>query len=391
MSPVLEQLRVGGAWVWSGAGPEPDAFVSGLDALGEVRTTQPTIPTWDNTGHTGTLTTYSGPGAGLGVVVVSTPGTVYDHVDFGSARVQVTAANCGFRHCRWYVTDCGSDGYSTAQVDFRATSNTGGGFVEHCTVENVAQSIRGRTGIMGWNVRIERTRVRGFVDQLGFYVPGSPGVGGLPLGVLVLDTFLGEMAWCQHPTGGVVHLSDMKTHCDCVQFQGGYGARLINVVVIARYSTTVGTGTPGSGSDTGWAGSPYTQAEAEALRYATVFQSGILSNPATRGYALGGSISGIMVNTSNDKGLTVGMELAWVYGAGGAYWLNAGDVMSGSFGSITHLRVLPDQRGALQNGTSAPWQVAIVSGTTLTMTNAYEAADTTAWASTGTAIIRRNA
>lgn len=397
MSPVRTR-RWNGSSLVGGSGEQPgnegsDDFLSGLDSGGFIRATQPTIPSWDNTGHTGTLTPYTGTGAG-GTLTINTAGTTFTNVDFGSTRIVVQATGVKFINCRWYVTDAVTDGYSTAQIDCRSGSNSaagGGLLLDRCTIENVAQNVRGRTGVLGWNVTIKRSRVRGFVDNLGFYVPGSPGTGGSPLGVTVLDTFIGELMWNQHPEAGVVHQSDTKTHCDGIQFQGGYGARLINVTVIARYSTVVGTGTPGSGSDSGWAGSPYTQSEAEALRYATVFQGGTLANPAVRGYALGGSIAGIMVNTSDTRGRVVDMTIAWAYGAGGAYWLNNGDAITGSFGTIDHLRVLPDQRGANQNGSSAAWQVGIRSGVTVTMTDAFEAADTTTWASTGVAIIRRNA
>ena len=389
MSPVRTRRWDGTVLVGSGGGTveEPDdLFISGLNEEGVISTTQPTIPTWDNTGHTGTLTAYTGPNAG-GLLNVNVAGTIFENVDFGNTRVKVNVPNVSFINCRWDVTNCPSDGYAATQVDFRPSGNTGGGYMYKCTLENVAQNIRGRNGVMGWNVTIKRCRVRGFVDNFGFYVPGTPGVNSLPSGIDIIDTYIGEVAWCQHNVGGVVHISDTKTHSDCIQFQGGSGARIINTAIIGQFSTTVGTGTPGSGSDTGWPDMPYTQAEGEAMRYATVQGGGTYATPGTRGYNMGGSISGIMVNTSTSKGQVLGYELHWVYGSGGAYWLNSAGTTIGNWGTINHLRIVDDQR-VTSSGLGVA--VAITPGTSLTMTDAYYAADSTSWASTGTVITRRN-
>lgn len=394
MSPVRTRRWDGLSLVGGGRGTieEPDDdFLSGINTEGVISTTQPTIPSWDNTGHTGTLTPYTGPNAG-GFLIITEP-TTFTNIDFGNTRVRINAPNVSFINCRWSVTSCGTDRYDYAQVDFRQAANTGNGYMYKCTIENLANDIRGRNGVLGWNFTAKRCRVRGFIDNFGLYVPGAPGrasdgLESLPLNVDIIDTYIGEVAWCQHPVSGVVHQSDTRTHSDCIQFQGGYGGRLINTTLIAHYSNTVGTGTPNSGSDTGWPTLPYTQAEAEALRYATVQGGGTFATPGVRGYNMGGSLSAIMINTSVDKGYLTNHEIHWGYGQGGAYWINAAANTVTDFSVINHLRVLDDQR---ITGGGRGMVVAVRSGVNLTMTDAYFANNTTDYASSGIAITRRNA
>lgn len=360
-----------------------DGFTSGWDTVTSTARAG-TVPTPMNTGVNPdiSLTTYSGPNAG-GLLNITTPNTTYTNIDFGNTRIKISAPNVCFMNCRFYYTDLPGDSNDTAAVDYRASSNTGGGYMYRCSVINVAQNIRGMTGVHGWNMRLERCLVVGFIDIIGSYVPGSPGAGSNPIGVTLLDCFLGPMAFTYDPVGGIVHQSDTKSHCDVWQLQGGSDWAAINTVFWGYYSTTVGTGTPNSGSDTGWSGVPYTQAEGEAKRYEIVMGAGTYATPGVQGYALGGSIAGIMVNTSSSKGQVINGLLAYCYGGGGAYWLNSAGVTTGDWGTIVGVRVLDDQR-------TDNFAIAITPGTAVNMTDTYWATDSTTWASSGVAITRRN-
>jgi hypothetical protein len=199
------------------------------------------------------------------------------------------------------------------------------------------------------------------------------------------------MCFMWDPVGGKVHNTDTKTHNDNIQFQGGYDAKVINTTIIARYSETVGTGTPNSGSDTGWPGLPYTQAEAVAKRYEIVFGSGTYDNPAARDYALGGSISGIMVNTSKTKGRKFNVLIAYCYGEGGGYWLNAAGPFVNDdtgeqypFGTVKGCYVTDSQR-------HDNYAIAIQTGIAATVIENYWSVPGPNYASTGVLITRRNA
>lgn len=346
MSPVLyadpsRALRRFGTGevvgTWSGG----DDFVSGLASDGVTRQ-RGTRPTPDNTGATGTLRPYNpaidGAASG-GLLTVTTPGRVYEDVDFGNIKVRVRAPDVGFSNCAWNITDFGSYDFA---VDFRHPDNTGGGWMNRCTVINSSQQQVGSTGVYGWNVTVTRCRIEDFVDQVGFYVPGSPGTSSLPIGVTVLDTYLGPLAWFWASTGGVVHPSDWKTHCDSAQLQGGYGAVFINTTLLCHFSGRIGTGTPGSGSEYG-TGAEYTQAQGEAERFAYLLDNGART-PEPDGTVLGWDGAGIMVNSSSSKGNRVEMEIAYCWGSGGAYWLNVASGNQGDFGSIYGCRVRDNQR-----------------------------------------------
>lgn len=352
----------------------PDTFVTGISG-GIARRGTP--PSAFNTGNIEgvALSNYSGPNAG-GELVISVAGTTYTNVNFGNTRVDVRAPNVKFINCKWTCTNPDDESFF---VDFRNAGNTGGGYMYRCSVENVSQIPSGITGVGGWNVTIERCKVWGFVDNMGFYIPGSS--GDAPINVLVLDCWLGPMAFYAYPTGGTVHSSDTKTHNDGIQFQGGYGWRVINTTIIGHYSTVVGTGTPNSGSvEAGHTG--YSQAAGESQRYAIVEGSGEFSL-GQPGALLGGSIAGIMVSPAAGKGVTQNAEVSYCYGSGGSYWLNAGtDSLEGDFGEVKGLRIINDQR-------HSDYAIVVDTGVTVTTSDNFWAVDGTSWASTGTGILRR--
>lgn len=379
MSPLIRDVWDGTAWLPSG-GLEAVPFISGLDSFGIAR--RGTVPTQANTGYDANVTyePYVGANAG-GERVITAAGTTFTNMDMGTTRFDIRAPDVEFINCTWDITTYGS---STWMVDWRNSGNTGGGRMYNCRVTNHNQTPADTVGIGGWNVTLERCQVEGFVDNMGFYIPGSPGVN-TPLGVTVVDCYLGPMSFYAHPTGGVVHGSDTKTHNDGIQHQGGTGLRVINSVVLGYYSTTVGTGTPGSGSEF-IGGTGYNQANGVAQRYAIVEGGGTYSE-GQPGEFLGGSIAGIMITpvSNGTKGTEVDLEIAYVYGGGGSNFINAGsDVISGSsLGTVKGLRVIDDQR-------SSGFALSVDTGVAVTTSDNFWTPGAPGWASTGVAITRRN-
>jgi hypothetical protein len=352
---------------------EPGGFETGV-----------TRPTEDNTGpdlDLGDLDVYAGPDVGDLLTISTSSNTSYTGVDFGTTRIKHTGTGTlTFNHCKWTNTRATTSHSSTQpMVDSRGSAH-GQTTMYRCEVDNASQADGGNTGVMGWKIDLERCKVQNFTDNLGFYVAGSPGADSSPLLVNVLDTWLGPMSWFYNSTSGIVHPSDTKTHNDGIQFQGGYGWTVRNTTILAEYSTTVGTGTPGSGSDNGWTGQP-TYAAGVSARYTIVEGSGTYSSGTATPF-LGGSIAGIMVNTSASKGYVVDAEISHCYGSGGSYWLNCGVTVNGTFGEVFDNLIQDNQR---VNG----YAIAIETGVPATVTNNYYCDDD--WVTTGELILRRNA
>jgi hypothetical protein len=220
-----------------------DGFILGL-----------TKPTMANSGVPAgtTLTTYDPTGL-VRTINVDTPGTTFDSVDFGNVRVVVRTTGVTFRKCRWIITD---NRTTSPMISTNSTSALNV-LVEQCTIDNRDQMGYNFNGIEGHDVLVFRCKITGTCDGIRASLGGN---------VKIRGNFIGFMGWWGTYSGGPALNSEFQTHSDCIQTNWPNGLEVIGNSLWAYASETVGTGTPGSGTDTGNTSGWYTQAAAEARR-----------------------------------------------------------------------------------------------------------------------------
>ena len=335
-----------------------------------------TMPTRALNGPRISLDTFSGTGAG-NIHYVSGNNKVYEGINFGTTLIKFTGTCTGtiFRDCKWTITK-NNLGRDATVIDMRSASVTNT-LIEFCDFDQTAQGNPGMTGVMGSDFAIKRSNIRNFTDLIGVYMPTSSGGN---LDVLIEACHLGAMAWYWNPTSGIVHPSDTKTHNDLVQNQGGYGMIVRGNYMDARYSTTLGTGTPGSGSEN-VSGIGYTYAQGVNARYSVVEGGGTYSS-GKAGAFLGGSIAGLMY-TNGGRGDIYNNTVTDNWCKGGAFFINAGASQNVSpWGSVYRNRFTPDQR-------NAGWAIGIRSGVTVNVGAGTSNRNT--WTDDGSEVPRKNA
>jgi hypothetical protein len=328
-------------------GPEPFVLAETFPTLGVHSGLDPAI----------TLTPYTGPSAG-GLLRIDSA-TTYENIDFGTTRLDPRALGIKVINCRFTNTrgDTGPviNCYNMARGGTRDQWFT----MERCEIVNTHQWAINTRGVDGHDFILDRCEVKGFSDLLG--VTLLAGQAGQNPNVEVIGCHLGELAFYAHPTGGIVHSSDTVCHADILQHFGGPGVRVEGNYIDCHYSETVGTGTPGSGSEF-LTGPGYTQAAGEAVRFDVVENAGALSTgPRAK---TGGVLAAIMLNTS--RGTTPDMVIAGNWGEGGGTWLNASDAaLTGTVGTIADNR-LTDTMRFTSGGVGIAFYIRTALGATLT-------------------------
>lgn len=276
----------------------------GLDDIGTaVFTLGETMPTPDNTGvpDTAALTPWEGTENPL---VIDQP-TMFDSIDFGNTCVIVKSSGVTFQNCNWRITDA-ADNQAIIIADSGAVS---GLTLNQCSFVCVDQRGFNLLAIRGHDFTAYRCKVMGTVDGV------RPNLGG---NWRLHGCFIGFLGWYAADTTGVVQPHDVQSHSDCVQTTYG-GGEIIGCTLLAYPSTVVGTGTPGSGSDTGNPTSWYTQAQAEARRAELM---GSVWTDAQKSYggvsrAVGGVITCLMCNrATGPTALNLTVLRNW-FGGGG--------------------------------------------------------------------------
>lgn len=313
-----------------------------------VGTTMPTRTL--NGPRVASLDTFSGTGAG-GIHYVSGNNKVYEGIDFGTTIIKFSGSVTGtiFRDCKWMITK-NNLGRDSCVIDMRSSS-TKNTLIEFCDFDQTAQGNPGMTAVMGTDFDIKRSNLRRFTDLIGVYMETTNGGN---LNVSIEANHISAMAWYWHPNDGVVHPSDNKTHNDLIQNQGGYGLVVSGNYMDARYSTSVGTGTPGSGSEN-VSGIGYTYAQGVSARYSIVEGGGTYSS-GQPGAFLGGSIAGLMY--TNGRGDIYNNIVIDNWCSGGAIFINAGAAENVSpWGTVYRNRFTRDQR-------LSGWAIGIRNGVT---------------------------
>ena len=334
MSPVLEFRKRDGYW-----NPLRGGAAFPVGGVAEPSPVDPNYVLPDGTplgpADMGTLDVYTGTGAG-DLLTISATDQVYYGVDFGSTRVKIEGARTKLRHCRWNM-DRGGNTRDSLLIDTMAAAV--GVELENLDINASYQGNPGMSAIGGRNYTLRNSRLRNFTDFISAFMQTS---AGGDLGVLLEGNWLSDMTFWAHPNTGVVHPSDDITHCDLLQGQGGKGIDVIRNRLDAHYSTTLGTGTPGSG-DEFVPGTGYTNAWGVSKRYEIVEGNGQFS-AGQPGAFLGGSIAALMFSNGG-RGDMGDNNILDNWGSGGAQWLNAGGyVGTAPFLTVHRNKIKRDQR-----------------------------------------------
>lgn len=285
------------------ASPRPDA-APGEDASSPPFVPGETMPYYEvtidfsgerNVGNLPGVALVPYPGRCDGGVMRLEAGT-YENYDFGNCLLDVRG-DVVMNNCRGVL----ADNYDTTLGEhiriFNGASTTRV-VLNDCEFHNRSQ--RMIDGLKGRNFVVNRSVFTGYVDGVN---NGSPGSAPALSGGEINDSWIGDLAWWRAPTTGVVHGSDTQTHNDGSQVTTGLGIRYVNTFFGAWASEHVGTGTPGSGSETNPNTAAYIvdQATMEAWR-ATYLDRYTRADQSWGGtphrLSTGGSWAAIMANAS---------------------------------------------------------------------------------------------
>lgn len=261
-----------------------------------------TEPFWDvesdsgNVGAKGDLLEYPGSPNSSGVFILQ-DGATYENMYFPGVvelRKGEQLINCEVDVPPTYTA---ADSIKACVRILNGSENVGASLMK-VTIRNRSQRVM--NGLSGRNAKIRETVVLGCVDAFNVSQSGdAPQISGLDLA----DSIQPDFAWWYAPTTGTeVHNSDTQVHADGYQHGVALASVLDNMVLLGYVGDSIGTGTPGSGSDAGNAYvQPYisTQSQMEQWREQHVT---IQTDPSQSKYGVshwlpdGGSVAAIMVN-----------------------------------------------------------------------------------------------
>lgn len=338
-------------------------------------TLRTTMPDYTNTGVPpgSTLTTYD-PSNTVRQLVLNTPNVTYDLVNFGNVRLTVQAANVTIKRCRFYLTDVSAP--TTSATIMAVSGSVSNLVVEQCDIINADNDGNLLTALQGHHFTAYRNKILGHMDGI------APTGGG---GWKIHGNLITENGWWASPVGGEYHPSDVQSHTDNIQTMYGQG-EIIGNSLFAYASETVGTGTPNSGTNSGWSNSFYTQSGAEARRAELLEQSLTPVGKSWDGlqHGNGGTITPLMINRAvgpTDMALII--EDNWI--GGGGVGINADATNYTNVGRIYRNKFYADMR--FQSG-GRPQGALIYTPTTADMPTTVPNKNT--WLDNGATVLRVN-
>lgn len=275
------------------------------------------------------LTLWQGSLGTGNTINIDTPGAVYNNINFANRLIDVRE-NSTFNNCRFMLTQ-NDQGGQQDQVRLLNGNFTSVVFND-CEFHNRAQI--SKNGLFGRNFVVNRSVFTGHVDGVN-----NANTGGAPIVTAgeVNDCWIGDHAWWS-TTGatGIVHPSDDQTHNDGSQTTVA-NMKWNNCFFFTWPSDYVGTGTPGSGSETNTYGGAYIydQATMNSLRATHTLTSpradqtfgGVTRVP------LNGSFASIMGTLSS--GTQLQHEVDHCYFSGGSVQINySNSSLTGNAGHI---------------------------------------------------------
>jgi hypothetical protein len=331
------------------------------------------MPTKANSGvPAGTVLTPYDPTGTLRTFNAGTANATYTNIDFGNVKVVVKAANVSFVRCRWSITD------STTGAAIAYTVATG---VSNCLFSQCdficTDQKANINAIQGHDMTVYRCKIQGTCD-------GIDPTGGA--NVKVRGSYISDLAWLASDTKGVVHPSDFQSHADCMQIFYGGACEIVGNFLGAYPSVIVGTGTPGSGNDTGNPTSEYTQAQAEARRAQLL--GSFYTDPSKSYDGIAHENSGVVTslmctpNGSGSTALNLVVTDNWI--GGGVVAVNAGtSSLTSPLGTFQRNRFFADMKGQ-----SGGRPVAFWFRSDLTATVPMSGPDRNVWMDDGTTVGR---
>lgn len=290
-----------------------------------------TMPTMLNSGVPGgtALTKYEKTGL-VRSIFVDTPGAMYENIDFGNVRVVVRTSGVVFRRCQWTITD----NRTIEPVISTNSQSAADVLVDQCTIENQDQMGWKHNAIEGHDVTVFRCKITGTCDGV------RPNLGG---NVKIRGSFIGYLGWWGTYAGGPVLNTGYQTHSDCIQTTYA-GVEVVGNTLLSYASETVGTGTPGSGKDSGTPDSWYTQSAAMARREEALgsVMTGLAKSADGVTHGVGGVLSCLMCNVatgSTEMNLVVTDN--W-FGGGSVQVNGLADNLTGNLGTFQRNRHFND-------------------------------------------------
>lgn len=287
-------------------------YVPALDFSGARNVgTNPNIP----------LTPYTGPIETSGVARLTTAG-LYENILFNTPidiRNEVELKNC---RVLVPATFAGATPIACVTVLNGGTATKN---VKLTNTEIINRAQRPMNAFTGRNTRAEKCVTTGTIDGFSYSATGSaPADSRLE----IIDSIIRELAWWYSPTiNSLIHGSDTQSHSDGIQHNAVGEVYALNTAFYAYVDQFVGTGTPGSGSETNvW--TPPTgynfianQAQMEAWRTEKANRFTLASkSPDGLAHRVpnAASFAGIMANLGN-----ITADHCWF--AGGNVQINAAD------------------------------------------------------------------
>lgn len=277
------------------------------------------VPDATNTGHLGlgtltnTVTTNQ---------TYSTAGQLIQNTHFDGARVSLSNANITFVNCLFR-----GDNSVNALVTCTNANVSNAQFID-CTF--LPKFPRYETnGIGGHDFTLLRCDMSHTTDLISpnnstaFTNQGA----GFPIGVVVDQCYLHDLAWWTAATGGVVHPSDTETHNDIIQIVGGSGLTVRGNNMDARFARQYGHWMVSNPTGP----EPYTTVTLGSLSDGGPFQGipqrGITGGSLTSGNDGNGrynwdDLAGLMLNSQ--QGTTSGIIFEDNFCRGGNYFINGG-------------------------------------------------------------------
>lgn len=280
-------------------GQRVSSFVSGVTQPFYVETAN--LDGAKNVGAFGQMTENVIAPNASGIVQITSSGLYKNIIFRHPTEVRVDAQ---FDNCMWIVPPSWLFARPFAVLNLL---NGSAANVEFNNVEIHNRAQRPMNGIQGRNFVMRKSVITGAID------PFSESSGGsFPIvnnrGFEVYDSVVPSIAfWYSNPNNVEIHNPDTGSHSDVYQSNTTLDVLLDNNTLAAYVSDFIGTGTPGSGSETNGYNPPsgndfiVNQAQMEAWRaqFTTLTTASQTMGGVQRRLQLDGSQAGIMLNKGN--------------------------------------------------------------------------------------------
>lgn len=266
-----------------------------------------------------------------GVTQLNTATTIIN-TNFTNTIVDIRA-DITFTNCRFTVTNYTAADSIGALIRILNGSGVTDVVFNNCEFHVRAQRIL--NCVSGRNATFNQCVFTGGVDGLSLSNAGS---GTQSYGFVINDSWIGDHGWWYATSNGIVHPSDTQTHNDGVQVSVDLGVEVTNTFFGTWPSEYIGTGTPGSGSETNAFSAGYITNQSTMDTWRATYLNRMTRADQSYGgtqrrSSTGGSWAGIMINRPN-----VTIEKCWF--SGGTVHINAVDpnLAGQNVGSFTRNR-----------------------------------------------------